>query len=181
MGGGGTRKERSIVPSVVAQISQSRTNSGRRGCSALTLEPCLHKSGREVSVTDCELRQRSLLLTQKVRVIQRTSKNEPGYRVQVRGEGLASQPHRLQRDGAASGEGIQHARRTAVKRLANLLAEVIYLREVLPPPAKDSPVGFLARGVLHAIFAFLGHETASHALPEPPPRLFAPRIAQEGG
>ena len=140
---------------------------------------CLDHGLREASVAQGEVRQRQFLSSHQTRVVERAAKDEPRDRVQVRGEGLAPQPHCLQRNRPAARKRVQHARCPPAERGLDLLAEPLQLRPVLPSPVQDAARGLLELRVLAAVLQTFRDQSASDAGAEPPPGLVVAWISQQ--
>lgn len=131
-----------------------------------------------------ELGQGMGLSCQLLGVFEGTFQDEPGHRVDVHGCYLAPQPHRLQRDRAATGEGVEHLRRPATVGPAYFLAEPLQSLFVLrlPTPVENATFGdpFLPFDGLAAwhLFLFDGLESLTAdlftELPAQPDDLLLP-------
>jgi hypothetical protein len=105
----------------------------------------LQKGFHESLVFEDKRGQRPRLPGELLRVFQRAFEDEPGDRVDVDGGGLTSQPHRLQRNGAAAREGVEHSGRPAAVGFLDLIAEPLERLGVFrfATPMQDAPFGLL--------------------------------------
>ncbi len=157
----------------VAQLRQLALQVPRlRGAARL-------QEGRdEDAVAHGERRQRPRLSGQQPRVVQRAAQDEPRHRVQVRRGHLAAEAHRLQRDGPAAGERVEHPRRPPAEGVPDLAPERLDGGGVvLAPPVQDPA----ARLLLHPPAARVRYvdQTPRHPLQQGPSRPPVVRVAQQ--
>src|SRR5438132_11698936 len=88
-----------------------------------------------LAVAEHEIRQRTLLPGELLRIFERAFQDEPGDGVDVDCSDFTSEAHRFERDRAAAGERIEHARRASSISLADFIAKELQIGARFAPPA----------------------------------------------
>src|SRR5581483_3868231 len=112
----------------------------RRALEALRLQERLH----ELAVLEHEIGQRALLAGELLRIFERALEDEPGDRVDVDRGDFASQAHRFERDRAAAGERVEHARGASAVGFADFVAEELKIGAGFASPMENAADGLLA-------------------------------------
>ena len=99
------------------------------------------------------------------------------------GRNFTAQAHRLQRDRAAPGERVQHLGRPPPVGLADLIAEPLQIRPVLPSPVQDAAdrllLHLLHRSPVHPPPLDLLHHPPRHSLQDRLALLSVARVRQQ--
>ena len=95
-------------------------------------------------IAEHEIGQRAFLTGELLRIFEGALEDEPGDRVDIDRGYFASKAHRFERDRAAAGEWIEHARGAAPVRLADFLTDGLKVRTRLASPMENAADGLLA-------------------------------------
>jgi len=115
-----------------------------------------------------------------MRVVERAAEQEPRNGIQVGRERLAPEPHRLQRNRAATREGIENAGCPATERLSDPRPQAVEFQAVLSSPVETAPLGLLEVRILPAALELLGDQAAGNALAQAAARIRAAGVRQQG-
>ena len=83
----------------------------------------LEEGSHQRLIAKRKLRQRRGAPRQQPRIVQGATQDEPRHRVEIGGHDFAAEPHRFERDGTATGEGVEDTGGSAAERLVDLLAK----------------------------------------------------------
>ena len=163
----------------IAESETLQLSAERRALQSLRLQERLH----ELAVAQDEIRQRASLSGELLRIFERALEDEPGDRVDIDRRDFASKAHRFERDRAAAGERIEHARDASAVGFADFVAEKLQVGVGFASPMEDAADGLLALdfdALAGDVFLFDFRDDApADALDEPAPLFGVAGIGQQ--